>query len=55
MDQPPMPPEPATPASPLPNAGRDELSDLIKNIRPRDTHALLEAMCALGSLSKLCR
>ncbi len=50
-----MPPETvASPSSP-PNAGRDELSDLIKNIRPRDTHALLEAMCALGPLSKLCR
>ena len=55
MDQPPVPPEPAMPASPPARDGRDELSDLIKNIRPRDTHALLEAMCALGPLSKLCR
>jgi len=55
MDQPPMPPEPLTPASPPTRDARDELSDLIKNIRPRDTHALLEAMCALGPLSKLCR
>jgi hypothetical protein len=55
MDQSPIPPEPVTPASPPAPDGRDELSDLIKNIRPRDTHALLEAMCALGPLSKLCR
>lgn len=55
MDQPPMPPGPLTPASPQTRDGRDELSDLIRNIRPRDTHALLEAMCALGPLSKLCR
>lgn len=55
MDRPPMPPEPSTPASSPARDGRDELSDLIKNIRPRDTHALLEAMCALGPLSKLCR
>jgi len=55
MDQPPMPPEPVMPASAPARDGRDELSDLIRNIRPRDTHALLEAMCALGPLSKLCR
>jgi hypothetical protein len=55
MDQPPMPPEPITPASPPARDGRDELSDLLKNIRARDTHTLLEAMCALGPLSKLYR
>lgn len=54
MDQP-MPQEPVTPASPPARESKDELSDLIKNIRARDTHALLEAMCALGPLSKLNR
>jgi hypothetical protein len=55
MDQSPMPSEHVAPASPPARDGREELSELIKNIRPRDTHALLEAMCALGPLSKLCR
>ena len=55
MDQQPIPPEPVTPASPPVRDGRDELSDLLKNVRARDTHKLLEAMCALGPLSKLCR
>jgi hypothetical protein len=50
-----MPPEPVRPASPPSRDGREELSDLIRNIRPRDTHARLEAMCALGPLSKLYR
>ncbi len=50
-----MPPKPIMPAPPPARDGRDELSDLLKNVRARDTHALLEAMCALGPLSKLCR
>jgi len=55
MDQPTTLPEPVTPAAPPARDGHEELSDLIRNIRPRDTHALLEAMCALGPLSKLRR
>ena len=47
-----VPDPPPSPASPDP---RDDLAALIRDVRPRDTHGLLEAMWALGRLSKLDR
>lgn len=56
MEKPPSAHAPPPPASLTTQTDpREDLAGLIRDVRPRDTHGLLEAMWALGRLSKLDR